>query len=227
MGILDWLGPVGDVIGAIGGSNSARDANRTNIKLQREQQAWEKEMSNTAVQRRAADIEAAGGNRALAFVNGQEASTPSVTAAHVEPTFKPEWTKGSVIQALTTKAQLDNLRANTAKTIADARIVNVEADIREQGKKQELAARINALVEKYDQDDLTTKIMREQWTSSAAEARRLRGTVDSVIQTAKQQARAGQIDLNALENVAKVGGLEASKAKDLIQLLIYLARDAK
>lgn len=62
----------------------AANANAKNVKLAREQRDWETKMSNTAVQRRAADIEAAGGNRALAFVNGQEATTPTYTNARVE-----------------------------------------------------------------------------------------------------------------------------------------------
>lgn len=81
----------GDILNALiqGGSAyasyaGAANANAKNIKLAREQRAWEEQMSNTAVQRRANDIEKAGGNRALAFVTGQDASTPTYTPARVE-----------------------------------------------------------------------------------------------------------------------------------------------
>lgn len=125
MGFLDFLGPVGDVLGAIGGSSAQRSANQTNIRLQREQQAWEERMSSSAVQRRADDIEKAGGNRALAFVNGSEASTPTVTPARVESTFKPDWID------LTSKqlalAQIKNVDAQTRAKNAEASIL--EADV--------------------------------------------------------------------------------------------------
>lgn len=86
----------GDILNALiqGGSAyasyaGAANANAKNVALSREQMAWEERMSNTAVQRRADDIERAGGNRALAFVNGQEASTPNYTPAHIDNPLGP------------------------------------------------------------------------------------------------------------------------------------------
>lgn len=133
MGILDsltkWL-PVanfiGDIWGANQGANSAAAANRTNIQLARENRDWQAKMDNTAIQRRVADITAAGGNPALAFTNGGAASTPSVASPTVEPTFKPEWTKGSTAQAALLKAQVDNLQASTANTAAQAARTRVQ-----------------------------------------------------------------------------------------------------
>lgn len=72
------------LLGGLMGSSAQKKANRANIKLQREQQAWEERMSGTAYQRAVQDMLKAGVNPMLAISQGG-ASTPNVSAATVEP----------------------------------------------------------------------------------------------------------------------------------------------
>ena len=79
IGLGDLLGGAGAGYGAYRGQQLANEAN---LQIARENREFQREMSNTAYQRAAADLDAAGLNRILAL--GKPASTPAGNVAQMQ-----------------------------------------------------------------------------------------------------------------------------------------------
>jgi len=106
---------IGDIFGAVLGYAGTRRQNQTNIKLARENRAWQEMMSNTAYQRSANDLEKAGLNRILAL--GNSASTPNGNVAQVENEM--ESAVSTAIALKRAKAEVANIQASTEKAISE------------------------------------------------------------------------------------------------------------
>lgn len=139
-GITGAIPVIGDIAGALISSKSQKKANAQNVALQREQRAWEEGMSNTEMQRRVADLKAAGLNPMLAYQQGG-ASTPNVGPAEVHATDKA-W-EGMGTKMATAKA------AGWAAMQAQATIDNIGADTTQ---KQTAAGLNRELANKAAQD---------------------------------------------------------------------------
>lgn len=135
---------------SIGNFFSQQSANETNVKLARENRAWQERMANTEVQRRKADLAAAGFNPLLA-AGGNGASTPSGSVAHVGA---PELTPIDLIGIEKLRADISRTRAETA--VAEAtkdNVIEQNNKLKAENQLLGLDARVrNANLYKMEQD---------------------------------------------------------------------------
>lgn len=104
---------VGPLIGAEIGASSARDTNRAQVGLSREQMAFQERMSNTAVQRRMDDLRLAGINPILAARH--DASTPPGAMAQLRVPAD-------------TGVQVANTAVSAVRTYQELRVMEAQID---------------------------------------------------------------------------------------------------
>ena len=115
-------GVMGSVITGIMNYRGAKRQNERNAEEAKKQRDWQQYMSNTAVQRRMADMAAAGINPILA--GRYDASTPPGALAHNMQNTAAAGTQGAAtaMQMVTQKKQLQLLDAQIQNTNADSRL---------------------------------------------------------------------------------------------------------
>jgi len=131
------IGLAGDLLGGHSAKKAQQRANEQNIQLQKNQQDWEAQMSNTSYQRAVQDLKAAGLNPILSGTGGMGSHSPSgsmgsasaptsaqasgsshqAQAARFENVVAPA--VSTALQWQRTKAEIDNINSQTENNRAE------------------------------------------------------------------------------------------------------------
>lgn len=106
------------IFGGLLGSSSAKDQNQMQMQMAQQQMDFQERMSNTAHQREVKDLRAANLNPILSANKG--ASTPGGAQAQMVSEQAP--LANTLMQGLSSAAQIQNIRAQTYKLEEDARV---------------------------------------------------------------------------------------------------------
>lgn len=223
MGLMDFSG--GGIIEAGVDVYNAKQDRKQAKKSAREQMRFQERMSNTAYQRAAKDLEAAGLNRILAL--GNAASTPSGASYSQDTpsiqgvferdakTVTERKTRDPRVRVLETTAQQQESSAKSAD--ATARATNYEVDVLGPKKVEELDSKIKANNANSARTAVETSML-EQGRVGKEFGQNIGKVYDSVTKDAPSIINSIEKALNQADTSARQHGARTrDKAKELIR----------
>jgi hypothetical protein len=142
-----WAAAAAGGLGIAADIYSARQTNKMNMAIAREQMAFQERMASTAHQREVADLKAAGLNPVLSATKGQGAATPGGASIAVQNPMadlgrKMSKTVASALEFNRMKEDVKNVKQNTdtakaveTKTKADTKATEINNQIAKVNKK--------------------------------------------------------------------------------------------
>lgn len=217
--VIAAIPAVGDILGGLIGERGQSAANRSNLQIAREQMQFQERMSNTAYQRSAADLKAAGLNRILAL--GNPASTPAGASARMESTKAPlqqgiSNASHSAASMAKTVAEIKNIDANTKNTVAQTENLGVRTLIAKHGETiaavgADLVKVVRSLIGNKSPAEVAD-IVREQITKA-------QGWVTSALEKTTGGARSTAAQIQQVRDDLTTYILDAIEGDDSEQIL--------
>lgn len=229
---MGWFGnalkAVGSAIPIVGtaiDAYSQYSANKTNKQLAREQMKFQERMSSTEMQRRVADLKAAGLNPMLAGLNQQGASSAQGASTRVEPItrntastalavqFQRQQLENMDMQTRLLRAQEANVKEDTALKSQTA-LQTHAATIKIEHESQSLAQDIKRKIIELDISDQQLRTAR----LTADQLERMQPLLEEYQRLVNQAERLGMTQRQVDEKFARELG-ESSKFIRFIQQL--------